>query len=126
MSLHYIRKNIKSLLGNIEKGVNLNFWRILTLFIFIAIIQLIYVHMLWKERSPVRIIKGDLELEVRNIEIGDVVEEKSIVASKNGTKYYYTWCSGVNRIKDENRVYFSTTVEAEERGLEPAKSCLKK
>lgn len=45
------------------------------------------------------------------------------VASKNGTKYYLLSCSGVSRIKEENKVYFVTAEEAKERGLEPAKNC---
>ena len=47
----------------------------------------------------------------------------SYVASKNGTKYYTLDCSGVNRIKEENKVYFDTTDEAEARGYDPAANC---
>lgn len=46
-----------------------------------------------------------------------------IVASKTGTQYYYTWCAGANRIKEENRVYFDSAKEAEVRGLTLAKNC---
>lgn len=45
------------------------------------------------------------------------------VASKNGTKYYLPSCSGAKRIKEENKVYFSSKEEAEAQGLEPAKNC---
>ena len=45
------------------------------------------------------------------------------VASKNGTKYYFTWCSGVSRIKEENKVYFDTKEDAIKRGFEPSKTC---
>lgn len=45
------------------------------------------------------------------------------VASKSGTRYYLPWCSGVSRIKEENKVWFSTKEEAEARGLTPAKNC---
>jgi hypothetical protein len=31
-------------------------------------------------------------------------EMGTVVASKSGTKYYYPWCSGVARIKEENKV----------------------
>jgi hypothetical protein len=48
-----------------------------------------------------------------------------IVASKNGTKYYYPNCSGINRIKNENRVFFDTFEAAEEAGYELAKNCKK-
>lgn len=47
----------------------------------------------------------------------------SLVASKNGTKYYLPSCSGANRIKDENRIWFATAEEARENGYEPAANC---
>ncbi len=49
--------------------------------------------------------------------------EKLFVASKNGTKYYYPWCSGVSRIKEENKVWFSTADEAKKAGFQPAANC---
>ncbi len=52
-----------------------------------------------------------------------VTEKGSIVASKSGTKYYYTWCSGVARIKEENKVYLNTVEEARAKGLTPASGC---
>ena len=45
------------------------------------------------------------------------------VASKNGTKYYYPWCSGVSRIKEENKVWFSSSDEAKKAGYSPASNC---
>ncbi|HEV7449119.1 MAG TPA: hypothetical protein VGP13_01105 [Candidatus Paceibacterota bacterium] len=45
------------------------------------------------------------------------------VASKSGTKYYLTTCSGVSRIKDENKVYFATAGEAVAAGYGPAANC---
>lgn len=49
--------------------------------------------------------------------------DKEIVASKNGTKYYFIWCGGVGRINEENKVYFSTEAEAKESGYELAVNC---
>ncbi|MFA6226959.1 MAG: hypothetical protein WC631_00525 [Candidatus Paceibacterota bacterium] len=46
-----------------------------------------------------------------------------VLASKSGTKYYYPWCSGVDRIKEENKIWFSTMEEAKARGLAPAVGC---
>jgi hypothetical protein len=72
--------------------------------------------------------------EVPNLEVKHTKEEGindfllpdgEIVASKNGTKYYYQGCSGLNRIKQENRVYFSDFRVAEEAGYELAKNCEK-
>lgn len=50
-------------------------------------------------------------------------EEKLFVASKNGTKYHYPWCSGAQRIKEENKVWFNTKEEAEKAGYTPASNC---
>lgn len=49
--------------------------------------------------------------------------QKTIVASRNGTKYYYPWCSGVGRIKEENKVWFGNVAEAEGAGYTKAANC---
>ena len=46
-----------------------------------------------------------------------------IVASKNGAKYYFPWCSGALRIKDENKIWFSSEDEAKKAGYSPAANC---
>jgi len=55
--------------------------------------------------------------------VGESKIENMFVASKSGTKYYYPWCSGVDRIKEENKIWFATIEEARSRGLEPASGC---
>lgn len=46
-----------------------------------------------------------------------------VVASKSGTKYYYPWCTGVSRIKEENKVWFNSIEDARLVGLTPATNC---
>lgn len=46
-----------------------------------------------------------------------------VVASKTGTKYYLPWCGTVKRIKEENKVWFSSKLEAEKAGYSPAQNC---
>lgn len=49
-----------------------------------------------------------------------------VVASKSGTKYYYPWCTGVSRIKEENKIWFDTIEEArayQQNKLTPASNC---
>lgn len=41
-------------------------------------------------------------------------------ASINGTKYYFTSCAEVKRIKEENLVFFKTEQEAIDAGYEPS------
>lgn len=48
---------------------------------------------------------------------------KVYVASKNGTKYYLPTCGSAKRIKEENKVWFSTKGEAEAAGYGPAANC---
>lgn len=45
------------------------------------------------------------------------------VAAKTGSVYYLPTCSGVKRIKEENKVWFQTKADAEAKGYQPAKSC---
>jgi len=50
---------------------------------------------------------------------------KTIMASKNGTRYYTAGCKAGGNIKEENRVWFSTENEAKMAGYTIAKSCAK-
>ena len=45
------------------------------------------------------------------------------VVSKLGTKYHLPWCSGALRISEENKIWFETKEEAENKGYTPAKNC---
>ncbi|MFH1402121.1 MAG: hypothetical protein ABIG87_00670 [Patescibacteria group bacterium] len=45
------------------------------------------------------------------------------VVSKNGNKYHAPWCSGAQRIKIENQIWFDTKEEAETAGYTPAANC---
>lgn len=46
-----------------------------------------------------------------------------LVASKNGSKYHYPWCSGAQRMKEENKIWFDSAQEAEKAGYTPATNC---
>ena len=48
---------------------------------------------------------------------------KIFVASRNGKKYYYAWCDSSQKIKESNKVWFSTKEEAEKSGYQPAENC---
>lgn len=43
-------------------------------------------------------------------------EKGLLVASKNGTKYYWPWSSWAKRIKPENEVWFNSEAEAQKAG----------
>ncbi len=50
-------------------------------------------------------------------------ETGNLVASKKGAKYHYPWCSGAQRIKETNKIWFATIEEAKTAGYTPAKNC---
>lgn len=45
------------------------------------------------------------------------------VGSKSGKTYYLPWCGGVKRIKDENKIWFSSRGDAEAKGYKAAANC---
>lgn len=49
--------------------------------------------------------------------------DKLYVASKNGSAYHFPWCSGAQRIKESNKIYFPSREEAEKAGYRPAANC---
>lgn len=44
-----------------------------------------------------------------------------IMASKNGTRYYFAWCS--SNIAEKNKIWFNSEAEARAKGLLPAANC---
>lgn len=46
-----------------------------------------------------------------------------VVASKNGTQYYFPWCGAVHRIKKVNQIWFSQASSARRAGYTPAIHC---
>ena len=48
---------------------------------------------------------------------------KNFFASNRGKKYYSIGCSAGKTIKGENRIYFSTSAEAEKSGYSKSTSC---
>lgn len=51
------------------------------------------------------------------------LETVNFVASRNGKNYYYPWCSGVARLKEANKIWFSSAQAAQAAGYTLAKSC---
>ena len=51
------------------------------------------------------------------------LDRQKVVASKNGGLYHYAWCPGALKIKEENKVWFSSKEEAQKAGLKPAGNC---
>ena len=104
-----------------------------SLFIAIVVIIVILAYGIGKLESKLAqkndIIYSTSELTVYSDSIGGEAISEVIqgsgdyVASRNGSKYYYNWCSGVNRIKKANKIWFKSELEAIELGYEPSKNC---
>lgn len=90
------------------------------------------------EKRPIKIENGaNIYSAIKSSEIADQGQgttslrtptkklDTRVVASKNSDKYHYTWCSGANRIKEENKVWFASDKEAESRGYTLAGNCTK-
>ncbi len=46
-----------------------------------------------------------------------------VVASRNGTRYYYPWCSGASRLSAATKISFASAEEAEAAGYERGAGC---
>ncbi|OGZ29634.1 MAG: hypothetical protein A2931_03065 [Candidatus Niyogibacteria bacterium RIFCSPLOWO2_01_FULL_45_48] len=63
-------------------------------------------------------------ITIEEVNLGAVLASEALfVASKNGTAYYPPSCAGAGRIKEENKIWFSSQKEAESLGYKPASNC---
>lgn len=69
-------------------------------------------------RSPVTTQKASAIEAVSSIHIGGL-----IVASKNGSAYYFPWCAGAQKISEQNKRWFTDEEGARKAGYKPAKNC---
>ena len=75
---------------------------------------------------PVSAIKDKKSGEVANVLDTPAIQNnqgKTVVASKNGGRYYLTSCSGAKRIHQENKVWFASASVARAKGYTPARHC---
>ena len=78
------------------------------------------------ERNLSLLPSSDEAVFNKNLTSGKTVQnpsEKSFVAAKSGTRYYFPWCGGVSRIKEENKIWFASEEEARKAGFTPAANC---
>ena len=70
-----------------------------------------------------RLIKTGPVSQASNAGQGSQAGGGSLVGSKGGTKYYYAWCGGANRITSANKIYFASIAEAKAKGYTSATNC---
>ena len=65
----------------------------------------------------------DQNIQNTKHKIPDTKLDPRVVVSKNSDKYHYSWCSGAQRIKSENQIWFNSAQEAEAKGYVLAGNC---
>lgn len=68
-------------------------------------------------------VSGETESVESDSDFANVNQGGKVLGSKNGTKYHFPWCSGAQRIKEENKRWFDTVASARAAGYSPAANC---
>ncbi len=116
MTIAEFREGCKRLLGRIPRGI-------LTVSVLL-IVSMASFGLGYLEGREAR--NGNREVpDERRVAtpLGTTAQEGKYVASKNGSKYYLTSCSGADRISDANKVWFASAAEAQAAGYTPAANC---
>ena len=90
--------------------------------------------VIWPKPYPLQIEAGEVFPEKAAISIPDSTPceedaitqssmQKGFVASKNGAYYHLPWCPGAKKIKESNKIWFTTREDAEKKGYKPASNC---
>lgn len=72
-------------------------------------------------QASLKVIKHEAAVVAAGVKEGE--SNGPYVASKSGSKYYLTSCSGAKRIKEENKVFFRIKGDAIAAGYTPAANC---
>ena len=122
MSINHIISKIKHFRANIEE--NRVFMSLLIIFVAFASFGLGRLSLLEENHQGIKVINNNVEESTQTKIVNSSVENTGqIVASKNGTKYYFPNCSGVSRINKENIITFVSKEEAESAGYTLASGC---
>lgn len=112
-----IQENLKKINSSLSRTDCL---ALLILAIFLGVFT-VYTKIEEENRTkPVVYIKNTGEV------LGATTEESTRpFASKNGTTYTFSWCSGSGNIKDANRIYYANELQAQASGKRLSKLCQK-
>ncbi len=55
--------------------------------------------------------------------VASTTSGQQVIASKNGTKYYFPWCAGAERIAETHKVWFASAASARSAGYTPSANC---
>lgn len=124
---------IKKVNNFLDKNKNDIYIAVLIFFVSLASFGLGRLSVLWPKKEPI-IITNDQQPATSdqlpeitksppdNAAIIGTIKGR-YVASKSGTAYHYPWCPGALKIKEENKIWFSSKEEAIRIGYKPAGNC---
>lgn len=85
------------------------------------------VLFLWRMHGPITLKEESAETELSEHIQKQYMAASGlpglIAASRNGTRYYYPWCGGLNRVKETHKVWFPSEQAAEAAGYTLASGC---
>lgn len=117
--LRSIQEKAKIINSQVTKTI---LWSIILISIVISSLLFYATYLDVKSQSKIHYIKNT---DVPTIEYKEKISSNAIVASRNGKKYYYSWCQGVEKIKPENLVTYASEEEAKANGKELSVNCRK-
>ena len=131
MSINDLKEKIKSLFPNTSVLYKLDSStkeRLLTSIIIVLIAGAAFglgrLSVLSNKKTPIAIEYPGNEATTTSATQNETQNQSGeVVASKNGTVYYFPWCGGVKRISEANKVTFASKEEAEQKGYVPAGNC---
>ncbi|MBP6888292.1 MAG: hypothetical protein KBC21_01195 [Candidatus Pacebacteria bacterium] len=110
--------SIQDILRNINR--RLTFYDVTALFSLVVIISATFFIIKGKDAKR---FSNVVYVESKEEEVLNSPSFSQIFASKSGKTYTYSWCQGAGRIKEENKIYFTTEGEAEASGRGLSKLC---
>ena len=120
-----LKENIKAWW---EQHTDSVFWGCLMFLAVVFLAGLFRIFILWQDRSPITL----MEVEDNTVASEEKLYEDYITASglpgvvaasRNGKRYYYPWCAGLNRVKEANKIWFESEEKAEAAGYIVASGC---
>lgn len=117
--LQSIQEKGKIINSQISKSI---LWSIILTSIVISSFLFYVSYLDVKSQGKIEYIKNT---NVPVINYSEKLSANTIVASKNGAKYYYSWCKGVEKIKKENLVTYTSEEDAKASGKQLSVNCRK-
>jgi hypothetical protein len=115
-----MRSSIQEYCKKINRG--LTFTDILSLFVtLLVVVILVVVISMERDKNLKEVVYKESEVSVLSQENNDGKPFGSV----SGKTYTFSWCQGSSRISLKNKIYFSSTGEAESSGRTLSKLCRK-